>query len=81
MTQAMKLFSSLVRHHRHQMSLSREELAKELGLSIQTIANYEVGRVRPKIEHMVHVANFLGFSLSELQKQVVKPPHETEIIP
>ena len=55
-----------LRYLRKQLGLSQYALAKKLGLSRATYANYETGFTRPSLETLIHIADFYGVSLDYL---------------
>jgi transcriptional regulator with XRE-family HTH domain len=51
---------------RRVLRLSREELAKEVGVSPASISNYEKGKTVPPLERRKEIARALGVTLAEL---------------
>ena len=50
--------------------LSQIELAKELGLTNQTLMNIETGKHTPSIKSMKKIADYFNMTLSELYKML-----------
>ncbi len=54
---------------RNEAGLSQEELAKQLGVSRQTISNWETNRTYPDIGSVLKLSDLYGMSLDELLKE------------
>lgn len=52
--------------YRKQEKLSQEELAEKIGVTRQTISNWELGETTPDIEQAKNISQVLGISLDEL---------------
>jgi putative transcriptional regulator len=59
-------FDSRVREYREKAGLSQEALAREVGVTRQTIVNMERGRNEPKVLTAIAIAAVLGITVSEL---------------
>jgi putative transcriptional regulator len=59
-------FESSVRQHREEKGFSQERLARELGVSRQTIVNIERGLSEPKVLLAIALAAVLGAKVDEL---------------
>ncbi len=59
-------FESRVREFREKVGLSQEALARELGVSRQTIANIERGLNEPRVLLAIALAGILGVALIDL---------------
>jgi transcriptional regulator with XRE-family HTH domain len=51
---------------RKNLKLTQKQVAKEIGLNVETYANYEVGRREPDNKMLVKLADFFNVSLDEL---------------
>ena len=51
---------SIIKNLRKEKNLSREELAKKIGVSVWSIKNWETQRVMPKRESRQRLSNVLG---------------------
>jgi len=52
--------------HRESKEISREELAKKIGISVISIGRYERGERRPTVDILPRYAAALGCSIDEL---------------
>jgi putative transcriptional regulator len=59
-------YDSRVREHRERVGLSQEALAREVGVSRQTIVNVERGLNEPKVFTALAIAAVLGIAVGEL---------------
>jgi putative transcriptional regulator len=59
-------FQSNVREYRQKAGLSQEALARELGVSRQTVVNIEKGLSEPKVLLAIALGSILGVALEEL---------------
>ena len=59
-------FDSRVREHREAKGLSQEALAREVGVSRQTIMNVERGINEPKVLRAISIAAVLGIAVADL---------------
>lgn len=59
-------YESHVREHRLRRGLSQEALARELGVSRQTIVNIERGMNEPRVTLAIAIAAVLGVAVYEL---------------
>jgi transcriptional regulator with XRE-family HTH domain len=62
-----RAFALLLRKHRRQKGITQGELGNALGVTGNAICNYETCRASPELQHLIAIANYLGFSLGELQ--------------
>ncbi len=62
----MPPFQSNVREYRQKAGLSQEALARELGVSRQTVVNIEKGSSEPKVLLAIALGAILGVALEEL---------------
>jgi DNA-binding XRE family transcriptional regulator len=62
----MPQYVSNVKEHRVQKGLSQEALARELGVSRQTIVNIERGLSEPRVLLALAIAAALGVAVGEL---------------
>jgi len=62
----MPPFESTVKEHREQAGLSQEALARQLGVSRQTIVNIEKGLSEPRVLLALAIAAALGVAVGEL---------------
>jgi putative transcriptional regulator len=63
-------FESNVKEHREQKGLSQEALARELGVSRQTVVNIERGSSEPKVLLAIAIAATLGATIQELFRRL-----------
>ena len=66
--------ASNIRHLRKQLSLSQEDLAKQLNLNRGNIASYEKGTAEPKICNLINIANFYQVSVIDLTTSDLRCP-------
>lgn len=59
-------FSENLRNERKKRNLSQKEFAKKLGVSQNTISNWENCDRYPTIDKVIDIANILGVSVSHL---------------
>jgi putative transcriptional regulator len=59
-------YESAVKEHRQRRGYSQEALARELGVSRQTIVNIERGLSEPKVLLAIAIAAVLGAKIEEL---------------
>jgi transcriptional regulator with XRE-family HTH domain len=64
------LLAQVIRKYRKKKGLTQIQLAEALGVSNVMISNYEIGRRFPPIIQLLRMANYLGFSLKEVQDAV-----------
>lgn len=62
----MPPYQSNVREYRQKAGLSQEALARELGVSRQTVVNIEKGSSEPKVLLALALGAILGVALEEL---------------
>jgi putative transcriptional regulator len=62
----MVRYESHVREYRQRAGLSQEELARQLGVSRQTILNIERGTNEPRVLLAVALGALLGVAVNEL---------------
>ena len=62
----MTQFESNVKEYRERKGLSQEGLARELGVSRQTIVNIERGNNEPRILLAIAISAILGVALDQL---------------
>jgi putative transcriptional regulator len=62
----MAPYQSNVKEHRELKGLSQEALARELGVSRQTVVNIERGVSEPRVFLAIALATVLGVAVSEL---------------
>jgi putative transcriptional regulator len=65
-TRRVPPYQSNVREYRLQAGLSQEALARELGVSRQTVVNIEKGSSEPKVLLAIALGAILGVALEEL---------------
>lgn len=51
---------------RKHLGLTQKQVANEIGLMVETYANYELGRREPDLETLIKLADFFNVSLDEL---------------
>jgi transcriptional regulator with XRE-family HTH domain len=62
------MIKDAIRHFRRQKKLTQEELAKQLGVSIDTIRRWESGLRAPRVTEISKLAEALGVTETELLK-------------
>lgn len=62
-------FAKAFKKARKEKGLSQEDLAKQLGLSRVSIANYETGKQMPMLGQALHISKLLTFSLDGLRDE------------
>jgi len=55
-----------VRRERELRGLSRDALAREIGVSTSTVVRMEMGGHTPRVDALVALAQFFGISVDEL---------------
>ncbi|WP_125608007.1 helix-turn-helix transcriptional regulator [Lapidilactobacillus bayanensis] len=61
-----------IKENRAKLSLTQEELGRELHVSRQTISNWEVGRSYPDIESLILLSDYFNLSLDKLLREDTK---------
>lgn len=59
--------------------LSQDELARELGISTNTVSRWETGTYRPSIEDLEMLARFFDIPISDLFPQESPPPRDARL--
>ena len=70
---AMARYESTVKEHRERRGLSQEALAREVGVSRQTVVNIERGRSEPRVLLALAIAGVLGVAIEELFRKGLRP--------
>lgn len=68
---------------RNELNLKQEYVAEELGITRQTISNWENGRSYPDIARIIRLSEIYGLSLDELLKgdqEMVKHLQENTVV-
>jgi len=68
----MSKFESSLKDYRERRGLSQEALAREVGVSRQTILNIERGLSEPKVLLALALAAVLGVAISDLFRKGLK---------
>lgn len=55
--------SKKIKELRTRVGISQEALAKQLGLSVASVASYEIGRVTPSIDVLIKIADTFDVSV------------------
>ncbi|MBO8138626.1 MAG: helix-turn-helix transcriptional regulator [Desulfotomaculum sp.] len=55
--------ASKIKELRSKAGISQETLAKRLGVSLASVASYEIGRINPSIEVLEKIADIFGVSV------------------
>lgn len=63
-----------IRRHREAVGMTVVQLARHLGVSRNTLANYEGGRTEPTASELVRLADALGCSIQDLLGGPAAPP-------
>ncbi len=66
MTPRMPLYESRVKEYRERKGWSQEALARQLGVSRQTVVNMERGANEPKVLLAIALGALLGVAVGEL---------------
>lgn len=69
---AGKEISENIKRFRELKKMTQEALAKKSGVKIGTIANYEAGSRRPKIENLGKIAEALGVHVSDIDSVCIQ---------
>jgi putative transcriptional regulator len=67
----MPAYQSRVREYRVKAGFTQEELARQLGVSRQTVVNIERGLNEPKVLLAIALGGLLGVALAELFRKGV----------
>ncbi len=59
-------FSRILKEERIKANLKQSELAKQTGLSVQTISGYETGTREPKLETLILLSDTFGITVDQL---------------
>ena len=70
-TQFFKALGARMANARKAQRLTQQQIADQLGIAQQTIAHYEVGRLRPPASLLPPLVQALGLTLEELLGQEV----------
>lgn len=62
----MTSFNEKIYEYRKANNFTQEEIAQELGVSRQTISNWETGTAQPTIDKAIELARLYGVSIDEL---------------
>jgi transcriptional regulator with XRE-family HTH domain len=62
-----------IAEQRKALNLSQQQLAQKLGIAQQTLAHYEVGRLRVAAALLPPIAKTLGLSIEELLGEAARP--------
>jgi putative transcriptional regulator len=69
----MPQIESSVKQHRERKGLSQEALARELGVSRQTIVSIERGISEPRVLLAIALAGMLGVAIDQLFRKGTTP--------
>lgn len=72
-----KLFGGNLSNLRNQRGLTQHDLAGALGISQETIANYESGKCEPCIDHLYRISRFFDVDIDILITQNLRVPKPT----
>lgn len=61
-----------LRRYRLSRDLRQAELANEIGVSVNTIRQYEGGKRQPREKQLSNICEFFGCSISDLYSETVK---------
>lgn len=61
-----EVLAKKLRVYRYKKDLSQEELAKQVGVSKETIGNIERQKIKPSLDTMEKIAEYFGITLSDL---------------
>ena len=68
----MNNYGEALKEQRELASISKVELAKQIGTSHQNISRWESGKVLPNIDFCVKLADFYGITVDELIGRQIK---------
>lgn len=68
MKESLAMMASRLKSARNAKNWSQRTLAREAECDVESISNYECGRVRPKPERMERIAKALGITLAWIMK-------------
>lgn len=63
-----------IKELRARVGISQENLAKKLGLSVASVASYEIGRVTPSIEVLIKLADVFGVTVDYILERTNDEP-------
>lgn len=66
LTPSMSSLADTIRRHRRASGLSQAALAKRLGISAPSVAQWELGQTRPDLQRLPALAQILGCTIDEL---------------
>lgn len=69
---ALRFRASGLRSHRNRLRLSASDLGKLLGVSAQTVYNWEAGSTRPRRDQIEHIAALRGLAKREAELRLAK---------
>ncbi|MGG5372950.1 helix-turn-helix domain-containing protein [Enterococcus sp. AZ196] len=72
-----------LKERRNELNLTQDYVAEELGITRQTMSNWENGRSYPDIERIIRLSEIYGLSLDELLKgdqEMVKHLQENTVV-
>ena len=61
-----EVLAKKLRAYRYKKGLSQGELAKQVGVSQETIGNIERQKIKPSLDTMEKIAEYFGITLSDL---------------
>ena len=59
---------SRIREYRERHELSQEELARNLGLDRSSVAKWESGRNKPRLNHLLNMTKIFNCTIDDLVK-------------
>ena len=59
---------SKIREYRERHELSQEELARNLGLDRSSVAKWESGRNKPRLNHLLNMTKIFNCTIDDLVK-------------
>ena len=62
-----------IRYYREKAGMSREELAEKVGISRETLFDYEMGYRSPPLSTFAEIAEALGVSMTDLLREGTLP--------
>ncbi len=69
----MPRYESTLKEHRLEAGLSQEALARQLGVTRQTVVNIERGVSEPRVLLALAIAGVLGVAVSDLFRKLLAP--------
>ena len=73
MTTPLETFTKTLATTRHEFDLTQRDVADKLGVSAQTLSNWECGRAFPPIKKLFEWADMFGYTICIRPKNTEEP--------